>query len=295
MVIERARGEIVASNILVVGGSGFIGSAVVRHIRSQSHIASVIDLKANCRLPKDIRNRELMINTDLSSADIVMIFAAVTSQIEFERHPEESFSTNVEGLFNVLEACRRSNVKKVVFASSSAVYGNVKNIFDPLRPRNMYAASKLIGEILVNAYVEKGYFGGLILRYFNVYGIGENSKGEYKSIISIFLEDIKKNGKVTVYGNGKQRRDFINVKDVARITFELAMNHTGTFNVGTGKSISWNEILRHLRVEGLQFKENHIPNPIRDYQEFTEANVKKLHSLGLKAEIDIKEGIRELL
>lgn len=273
----------------------FIGFAVVAQIRSKGHEADVLDLKQeNGIFPKDIRDKALLA-VDLSRYAVVMIFAAVTSQIEFEKHPEDSFATNVDGLFNVLEACRRSKVKKVVFASSSAVYGNVRKSFDPLSPRNMYAASKLIGEILVNTYVAKGYFDGLILRYFNVYGIGENSKGAYRSIISIFLESIEKNGKVMIYGNGKQRRDFINVKDVARITFELAMNHSGTFNVGTGKSTSWNEILRHLKAEGLQFTESHIPNPIRDYQQFTEANVKKLHSLGLKAEIGIKEGIRELL
>ncbi|MBI1972621.1 NAD-dependent epimerase/dehydratase family protein, partial [Candidatus Woesearchaeota archaeon] len=203
---NRAQvGGVRQMNFLVVGGSGFIGSAVVKYIRSKSHIASVIDLKGDGRLPHDIRHRKLMVNADLSSTDTAMIFAALTSQMAFEHNPEESFSTNVEGLFNVLEACRRSNVKKVLFASSSAVYGNSRKRMseeDPYEPFNMYAASKVIGEYLVNAYIRKGYFDGTIIRYFNVYGIGENEKGDYRSIISIFLDSIRTSGEVLVYGDG---------------------------------------------------------------------------------------------
>ena len=285
-------------NILVVGGAGFIGTAVTKYIRSKGHIAHILDLnETHFRTLKDVRDMELL-TTNLSFYDIVMVFAAVTSQLEFEKHPTESFATNVDGLFNVLEACRRSGVKKVVFASSAAVYGDVRarsSEEDLLMPNNMYATSKVIGEELFYAYVRKEYFKGLTLRYFNVYGLGENEKGDYKSIISLFLEQIKKNGEVVVYGDGEQRRDFINVKDAARITFELAMNHTGTFNVGTGNSISWNELLDWFETEGLKFTQKSIPNPIRDYQFFTEANIEKLRSVGLLSEIGIIEGIRELL
>ena len=279
--------------ILVIGGTGFIGSAVAKYIQSKGHPFSVWDLKSG----RDIRDKATF-TVDNFNYDIVMVFAAVTSQIEFETRPEESLATNVNGLFNVLEACRRSKVKKVLFASSSSVYGGSRKKMsegDPYQPNNMYATSKVLGEQLVNSCIRKNYFDGLILRYFNVYGIGENEKGDYKSIISIFLESIEKNGKVVIYGNGKQRRDFINVKDVARITFELAMNHTGTFNIGTGRSVSWNEILNYLKSQGLQFKRTYTENPIKDYQYFTEANVNELRSVGLHSEISIEDGIGELL
>ncbi|MBI4029426.1 MAG: NAD-dependent epimerase/dehydratase family protein [Candidatus Blackburnbacteria bacterium] len=285
--------------ILVIGGAGFIGSAVVSYIQSKEHAVDIMDLKRPQEgwLPMDIRDKTLL-TTDLSSYDIIMIFAAVTSQLEFQKNPEDSFSTNATGLSNVLEACKRSKVKKVLFASSAAVYGNSRKRMseeDPYKPNNMYAASKVIGEYLVNAYIQKGYFDGVILRYFNTYGIGENAKGDYKSIISIFLEDIRTKGEVLVYGDGEQRRDFINVKDVARITFELAMKHTGTFNVGTGESFQWNTILDYLQGQGLKFRRKYIQNPIRDYQYFTEANIDKLKSVGLQAEMNIRKGIDELL
>ena len=298
-------------NILVIGGSGFIGSEVVRYIQSldwtdaRSYTVDVMDLKrpqkngyALIWFQKDIRERTLC-DADFSPYDVVMVFAAVTSQLEFEKHPEESFATNVNGLFNVLEACRKSHVRKVMFASSAAIYGdgNGKAMSEEDRPdpRNMYATSKVVGEALVNAYTHKGYFDSLILRYFNVYGLGENPKGDYKSIISTFIEQIRRKGEVVIYGDGEQRRDFINVKDAARITFELAMHQSGTFNVGGGSSVSWNELLDWFETEGLHFRDRYIKNPIPDYQLFTEADVKKLESVGLRVEAGIKEGIEELI
>ena len=287
-------------NILVIGGAGFIGSALARHALSRGDEVSVWDVKPNQSFEvvrKDIRASSI-IETDLSNFELVMVFAAVTSQLEFEHKPVESFDTNVNGLNNVLEACRRSRVKKVMFASSSAVYGNVRRRMSekhPFKPNNMYGTSKVIGEYMVNAYGSKGCFDPLITRFFNTFGVGENDKGAYKSIISIFLEQIAKNSEVVVYGDGKQRRDFINVRDAARITYELAMHQTGTFNVGTGRSISWNEILNCMRARGLKFTEKYVPNPVTEYQYFTEADTDKIRALGLSPQIEVEEGIDELI
>ena len=179
--------------ILVVGGSGFIGSHVVRCALQKRFDVEVMDKKGN-KLPVkttivDIRRKSVQ-SLDLSRFDLVIIESACTSQLEFERRSSPSFETNVDGTFNILEACKHSKVPKILFASSSAVYGNTlhKTSEDsPLDPRNMYAVSKVIGEQLVRQYVHKGYFDAVIVRYFNTYGVGENSKGDYKSIISIFL------------------------------------------------------------------------------------------------------------
>lgn len=237
----------------------------------------------------DIKNGEdiryLVPGSGFSKYGLVVVEAAVTSQLEFDKSPLESFATNVYGLLNVLEACRLSRVPRVAFASSSAVYG----------PPTMYAASKLMGEALFESYLHKKHFDGVILRYFNTYGEGESAKGDYKSIVSIFLESIGNTGEVVVYGDGEQRRDFIEVRDTARITLELALKASGTFDVGTGRSVSWNEIIRMLKDEGLMFRVRHIPNPLLDYQRFTQADASKLRSLGLEARISIEVGIRELV
>jgi UDP-glucose 4-epimerase len=286
--------------ILIIGGAGFIGSEVARHAISKGDDVTIWDRKSAKSLKTlhtDIRDEEI-VERDMSRFDMVMVFAAVTSQLEFEDRPVQSFDTNVKGLHNVIEACRRSKVKKLMFASSAAVYGEARgrmSEIDHCKPNNMYGTSKIIGEHLVNTYGSKGYFDYVILRFFNTYGVGERNKQIGKSIISMFLEQIAKDSRVVVYGDGEQRRDFINVRDAARISYDLAVHQTGTFNVGTGHSVSWNEILDHMRARGLRFVQDHVPNPIAEYQQLTEADNGKIQALGLRPEIDIEEGIDELI
>lgn len=263
--------------ILITGSKGFIGSEIRRQTEALGHHVSGWDLPE-----KDVRDRALA-DFDLSarhaSYDLVIHLAAITSQTEFDRDPRSSFDTNVNGLLNVLEACRKSKVPRVVFASSSAIYG----------PLNGYAASKLMGETLFNSYVHKGCFQGPVLRFFNTYGPNEESKGNAKSIISQFLETIATRKEVVVYGNGEQRRDFIHVRDVARMTLELS-NRIGTFDVGTGRAVSWNEIIGMLRAYGLKFKVRYVENPLSDYQLLSRALRPPL-----EAEISIEDGVLDLL
>ena len=254
-----------------------MGSEIRRQAEALGHHVSGWDLPE-----KDIRDRALA-DFDLSarhaSYDLVIHLAAITSQVEFDEDPRSSFDTNVNGLLNVLEACRKSRVPRVVFASSSAVYG----------PLNGYAASKLMGETLFNSYIHRGCFQGPVLRFFNVYGPHEESKGDCKSIVSQFLETIEKRGEVVVYGDGEQRRDFIHVRDVARMTLELS-DRTGTFDIGTGRPMSWNEIIEVLKAYGLKFRVRHIENPLKDYQLKTKAL-----NPPLKAEISVEDGILDLI
>lgn len=288
--------------ILVVGGSGFIGSAIIRYATTNGIQADIMDVKDN-QVPcinffrVDISDSAVK-DFNFSRYDIVIILAAVTSQLEFEKDPVRSFKVNVNGLLHILEGCKRSNVPKVVFASSSAIYGDTRTRSTeemPPVPFNMYAASKIMGEYLFKSYTHKSYFNGVIVRYFNVYGLGENEKGDYRSIISIFIDNVMSNRKVSVYGDGTQRRDFINVKDAARITLELAKEQEGIYNVGTGQAVSWNNILDVISNKIGTFSRDEIENPLRDYQYFTEADITKLTEIGLKPEISMEEGIEELL
>jgi UDP-glucose 4-epimerase len=291
-------------NILVVGGAGFIGSEIAKQCVDRGFSVTTMDLKQS-KVPgtesiiKDTTDSDIP-NLDLSKYNIIIMLAASTNQVEFQKDAVKAFSTNVIGLLNVLEAARKSNVRKVAFASSSAVYGNINEIANedlPIYPdkANMYSTSKIMGEHLFNNYIKNGFFDGVAMRYFNTYGVGENDKGDYKSIVSIFLEEIKKKGTATVYGDGEQKRDMIHVKDTARISIELALNHSGTFNVGTGESTSWNTILDILEKNGLKFERKYIKNPINDYQKFTQADTAKLSKLGLKTNITIEEGVKELI
>lgn len=289
--------------VLVVGGSGFIGSNIVKYLIERRHEPTIIDKR-----PNDLNVKTIVMDTtdktlplmDWSRYDMIIMEAAVTGPFDFDEKPVESFSSNIIGLLNVLEAAKRSKVRKVVFASSSAVYGNTTEVAREdflLRQNNanQYSTSKIMGEYLFNSYVNNKAFEGTVVRYFNTYGLGENNKGRYKSIISLFLEEIKENGVAVIYGDGKQSRDLINVKDVARITVELGLKHSGTYNVGTGNSMSFNKILDFFEESGIKFKRKHVKNPIKDYQLFTRADITKLYKIGLQPKIDLKLGIKELI
>ncbi len=289
-------------NLLVVGGSGFIGSWVVKAANKKGHRVTVLDINGNSlgvdTIIKDITDRD-MADQDFRKYDIVILEAAITSNVEFLRDPVRCFKVNCIGLVNVLEACRKSNVKRVVFISSSSVYGDTTGASreDEIikDTGNMYATSKIVGERIFNSYVANGYIKGPVIRYFNVYGVGENDKGDYKSIISLFLEAIKRDGGVKVYGDGSQRRDFIHVTDAAEITLRLAEEYDGLFNVGTGSPISWNEILAIFKKKGLKFGVENVPNPLKSYQLFTRADIKKIKSLGLAPKMPMEKGMDELI
>jgi UDP-glucose 4-epimerase len=293
-------------NVLVTGGSGFIGRNIVKLLKEEVDTVATLDVKdknsiADYHIICDVRNRQ-MVEKALAGIDYVYHLAAVTSPPEFENLTGDGYDVNVLGTYNVLAASQANKVKRVVIASSSSVYGNTSRAAseDSIQEEysNFYPLTKRINEMTANLFNDYGV-ETVALRYFNTYGLGENSKGPYSSVIWKFIEGIRKGEQPVIYGNGKQSRDFIYVRDTARASI-LAMKkgkQGEVYNVGTGRSTDFNTILGIVKEEMKYEKEaKYIPNPLKSYQMFTQADISKTtRELGFAPEYDIRKGVREMI
>ena len=268
--------------VLVTGCSGFIGSHVSERALSEGYRVIGMDVK-DCKNPEvefikgSITDR-LSVEKAVSEADYIIHLAAITSNIEFEKDYERAHEVNVNGFLNVINAAAKSKCKKFLYASSSAVYPEESQfsedfIINIKRQRNHYAKSKLINEMYAESYRDIYKLPTVGMRFFNVYGPGENEKGDYASIITIFKSYKEMGKKLVIYGDGSQARDFIYVKDVAEIVLKLLKKaESGVYNVGTGTATSYLKIAELIDP----LNKEHIPNPLSSYQRLTRADTGKL-------------------
>ncbi|PMP75365.1 MAG: hypothetical protein C0180_01560, partial [Aciduliprofundum sp.] len=285
---------------------GFIGRNIVRNLKNKGHYVITLDIKDKDSMADEhIKGNILDLNLlkrALRDVDYVFHLAAVTSPPEFEDIFSNGYETNVLGTYNVLASSLHNNVKRVILASSSSVYGDSKTISIedniPENYRNFYPASKRINELTAKVFMNYG-LETVSLRYFNTYGIGENTKGSYASVIWKFIDDIMNRRVPVIYGDGTQRRDFIYVEDTARASV-LAMErgkNGEVYNVGTGVSTDFNTIFRIIKEE-MNFDKDaiYVPNPLKSYQMFTQADItKSKRDLGFEPEYDIRRGVRKIL
>jgi len=247
---------------VVTGGAGFIGSHIVEAL-AESHEVVVIDnfssgKQENLNMVRDSINAIQGSITDLpllkdacKGADGIFHLGAIASVARSVDDPFITHETNLTGTLNVLLAARDCRVKKVVFASSSAIYGEEPTL--PKRedmhpdPRSPYAVSKLAGEYYCNVFSELFGVKTVSLRYFNVFGPRQDPHSEYAAVIPKFITRILNNQPPLIFGDGKQTRDFIYVKDVVQANM-LAMQSsiTGTFNIGSGQSTDLNTLASSL-------------------------------------------------
>lgn len=258
--------------VIVTGGAGFIGSHIVDALVERDFTVHVIDnLSAGKRenvnaaatlhvvdmcdaaaLEKVFADVAASTERNGTKGDIAAVFhLAALPQVQYSiEHPDETHRVNVGGMINVLMSAAKHGVKKVVYSSSTAIYGDqeVSPIHEELlaHPKSPYALQKYEGELLVRLWSELYNLPGVSLRYFNAYGPRQSATGAYPSAIMKFLE-LKHAGKpITIVGTGKQTRDFVHVRDIVRANM-LAMDNTkvgngDVFNVGTGVAISVNEL-----------------------------------------------------
>lgn len=245
--------------VVVTGGAGFIGSHIVEYWFENGAEVHVIDnlrsgFLSNIELfPQahfhqvSITEREQVFSI-IEGADYVHHLAAMISVPESLDKPQECVEINVHGLLNVLDACKTFNVKKIIFSSSAAVYGDnpvsPKTIEMKPVPKSPYGITKLDGEYYLQLYHEQFGLGAVSLRYFNVFGPRQDPKSQYAAAVPIFISRAIKNEEVTVFGDGEQTRDFIYVKDVVEANILAAMNEkvNGVFNVALGTASSINQI-----------------------------------------------------
>lgn len=247
---------------IVTGGAGFIGSHIAETLAG-THDVVVIDNLSSGKLEnlagfsKNVRHIKGSI-TDLpllrdafTGADGIFHLGAIASVARSVDDPVATHETNLTGTLNVLLAARDCGVKKVVFSSSSAVYGDEPTL--PKRekmspfPLSPYAVSKLAGEYYCNVFFELFGLKTVSLRYFNVYGPRQDPLSEYAAVIPKFITRLLHHEAPLIFGDGNQTRDFVYVKDVVQANL-LAMQSTktGTFNIGSGKSLDLNTLARTL-------------------------------------------------
>jgi len=255
------------SRILVTGGAGFIGSHLVDRLIAEGSDVTVIDNfdtgqpsnlsgHKNLRIVKgDIRDYALIRRT-MGDVDAVFHEAALVSVVLSVQDPIVANEINVAGTLNLLKASSDLGVKRFVYASSAAIYGNTptarKKEDVPTDPTSPYGMSKLAAEKYAKIFYELYGLETVSLRYFNVYGPRQrfDEKWAYGGVINIFLDRLLKNMLPVVHGDGEQTRDFVYVKDVVEANM-LALKTRGAagevFNIGTGKRTTVNKVAQLLK------------------------------------------------
>jgi UDP-glucose 4-epimerase len=241
--------------ILVTGGAGFIGSHLIDRVIKQKNEVILLDnlrsgkkenIKQHFNNKKfyfvigDITDKKIYGKLS-NSIDVVFHLAGLTNVAESVINPELYFNVNVLGSLNVLEFCRKNDIKKIIFTSSAAVYGNSKRAYkenDICKPISPYGKYKLLVEELIKSYNEFYGLNYAIFRLFNVFGPRATS-----GVIKILMDCVKNNRPFYLYGNGKQKRDFIFVEDVVNILSQHTKVRNTVLNLGTGKAISINQLV----------------------------------------------------
>lgn len=238
-------------DVLITGGAGFIGSHVAERFARDGFAIRVLDdlstgdaanLAPTWKLLRSDVADPAAVDAAVAGAEIVVHLAAFTSVPEsFERF-EDCTRTNVIGTANVVRSCVRHGVAKLVFASSSAVYSDAparpKSEDECPGPSSPYGISKLEGEHWLAAHTLLDGLGAVALRFFNVYGPRQPAGSAYAAAVPIFIERALRGEALTIYGDGRQTRDFVYVADVADAVLRAARaSANGTFNVGTGDAL----------------------------------------------------------
>lgn len=290
--------------VLVTGGAGFIGSHTVDQLLAQGDEVLVVDSLATGKMENldaasafssfrfeqlDVARSNAFCRTvEAFRPHAIIHLAALVSVQESIQNPALNFERNVLATQSVIDTAQRCQVENVVFASSAAIYGDNPDL--PLkesaekRPLSPYGGAKLASEALLLAAANTYHFTVTANRYFNVYGPRQDPQSPYSGVMSIFLDRFTQGIAPTVFGDGAQTRDFINVQDVARMNV-LAANSTlpgfHAFNVCTGKATSLLDIIDVLR--------EHFPNvPETSFKESRAGDI--IHSLGCPESARVKLG-----
>jgi nucleoside-diphosphate-sugar epimerase len=298
---------------LVTGGAGFIGSHLVDALvaancdvrvldnLSTGHLSNLKHIENRITFHKgDIRDQDILVNTS-KDCDIIFHQAAVVSVPKTLENPVDSALVNDMGTLYVLEAARKNRVKRVVLASSCAVYGDDPEIpkHEMMRPKpqSPYAVQKLTGECYAHLYFDLYGIETVSLRYFNVYGPRQDPSSQYSGVISIFMTKVSAKISPVIFGDGNQFRDFIFVKDVVRANL-LAANGSNAqgkiLNIGTGGYVRVNELWEIIcRLAGKNIEPNYEPGRKGDVRESV-ANIDYAQKiLGFEPEYSFEKGLME--
>ena len=295
---------------LVTGGAGFIGSNIVRRLLADGHAVRVLDNFSSGKpenLSDVVDDIELWegdirdywtVERAVHDVDVILHQAAIPSVPKSMANPLTSHLVNVDGTVNLLETARLAGVKRFVFASSCAVYGDTDRLpideDTPAQPKSPYAVGKLVGEHYVLGYHRAYGLPGVVLRYFNIFGPRQDPQGDYAPVIPRFIARLQAGEPPIVYGDGEQTRDFLYVENAVAANLLAAERDDmvgGVFNVGSGQERSLNELLVQLRaVMERDISARHEPPRAGDIRR-SRAAVDRLMSHGFTPPVDFETGL----
>lgn len=308
--------------VLVIGGAGFIGSHVVGELlKTEIGQVLVYDnfargkheyLAPHLRDPRctlyqngaDIREVDLL-DDAMRGCDYVIHLAAMWL-LHCKDFPRTAFHVNIEGTFNVLEACVRNNIKRLVYSSSASVYGDAVEVpmteSHPFMNRNFYGASKIAGEAMCRAFHDRYGLSYVGLRYMNVYGPHQDQTAAYTGVIPIMLNKIDANEPPIINGDGTQAYDFIDVEDVARCNVLALQSEANDefYNVGSGVQTSIKQLCELiLELKQSDLKVSYKPYSVDDARRMVQNRIgcpKKAEAdLGFKYRYELREGLKKLI
>ncbi|MBK7853008.1 MAG: NAD-dependent epimerase/dehydratase family protein [Bacteroidetes bacterium] len=310
------------SRVLVIGGAGFIGSHVVKRLLNEDVKEIVIydnfvrgkheNINQSLKDPRvrifdvggDVRDIDIL-HDAMKGMDYVFHLAAMWL-LHCKDYPRTAFEVNIAGTFNVLEACVKNNIKKLVYSSSASVYGDALQVpmteEHPFNNRNFYGATKIAGEAMCTAYNDRYGLPIVGLRYMNVYGPGQDQNAAYTGVIPIMLNKIDQNDPPTINGDGTQAYDFIYVDDVAECNIKALTSpvNIGFYNVGTGIQTTIRELCNLiLSLKNSDLQVTYKPYAPDDARQFVKNRIASVDKA--KNEIDfyfstsLKDGLLRLI
>jgi UDP-glucose 4-epimerase len=310
------------SKILVVGGAGFIGSHIAKELLKEPVEEVVIydnfargkneniedPLKdERCYiypLGGDKRDTDIL-NKAMENVDYVIHLAAMWL-LHCKDFPKTAFHVNIEGTFNVLEACVNNNIKKLIYSSSASVYGNAVEVpmteDHPFNNTNFYGSTKISGEAMATAFNDRYGLNVIGLRYMNVYGPGQDQHAAYSGVVPIMLNKIEMGEQPVINGDGSQAYDFIYVDDVAKANIDALKSDAsfGYYNVGTEIQTSIKELCDTiLELKQSDIKVQYKPYALDDARQLVQNRIgsrqKAEKELDFKYQYSLKDGLQKLI
>lgn len=314
--------EIKKSKVLVIGGAGFIGSFVVAELLKED-VAEVIVydnfargkkeyLEGSLKDPRckifpvggDIRDIDIL-DSAMQGVDYVISLAAMWL-LHCKDYPRTAFEVNIAGTFNILEACVKHKIKKLVWSSSASVYGDAVELpmteSHPFNNKNFYGATKIAGEAMCTAFNDRYGLKVIGLRYMNVYGPHQDQTAAYTGVVPIMLNKIDDNEAPVINGDGSQAYDFIYVEDVARCNIDALKSNVdhGFYNVGTEVQTSIKDLCDLiLKLKNSNLKVTYKPYSADDARALVQnrigSAVKAEKEIGFKYKYNLTQGLLKLI
>ncbi len=313
--LENAR-------VLVIGGAGFIGGFVISELLKEPVEEVIIydnfsrgkmeNIEDSLKDPRcsiypfggDVREIDVL-DTAMEGIDYVFHLAAMWL-LHCKDYPRTAFDVNIAGTFNVLEACVKHNVKKLIYSSSASVYGDAVDVpmteEHPFNNKNFYGATKISGEAMCTAYNDRYGLEIVGLRYMNVYGPGQDQHAVYSGVVPIMLNKIEAGEAPVINGDGSQAYDFIYVEDIARINIAAVQSDVklGYYNAGTQVQTSIKELCDTiLDLKQSDLKVQYIPYSEDDARQLVQNRIgsaeKAKEEMDFSYKYSLRDGLQKLI